>query len=61
MTRKVTLLDENPGPNLLQQLIFLDNVPGAFNQHEESFQVLGRNGNSCAVVKQHTLVRVKPE
>jgi hypothetical protein len=36
-------------------------VPGAFNQHEESFQVLGRNGNSCAVVKQHTLVRVKPE
>ena len=52
-------LDENARPDLLQEFFFGDDVSGLFDQYDQSFQVLRRQGNRLPVTRKDLFLNIE--
>jgi hypothetical protein len=64
--RKVTLLDSRPGPELLHQVIFFQEMAGVLHQQEQCIEGLGSKADRLIATGQPSLsgiqkVRAEPE
>jgi hypothetical protein len=57
---KVRLLHERPRPDLLQQLLFGDEMAGAADQRRQQIERLRRKRDCLSVAQQSVLRRVEP-